>query len=293
MSVLKAILAILVITSVGAKPLKQRSGLFWQVTKPGSTDSSYLFGTLHLLEQSYVDTMPNLMRALDRADIVLGEIVLDSATKKEAAMLTASVAPLDSILTPRQYAQVDSELRHVLGMPLAFFNNFQPLAIYALLIQGLYKKQHPENIRNGVLMDIYFQQRAKRAGKEVKGLESLEDEADALFGSLTPRKQVHELMDLIKHKAKVLKKLDELLSAYRAGDLAKLLTEDDLGAPGDELMEGLLYKRNATWLKELPAIFDSHNAFVAVGAGHLGGPRGLVSGLRKLGYQVVAISPVH
>ncbi len=293
MSALKAILAVLVVTSFATTSVKQRSGLLWQVTKPGSADTSYLFGTLHLLEQSYVDTMPNLMHALDRADIVLGEIVLDSSAKKEAAELTAAEAPLDSVLTPTQYAQVDTELRHVMGLPLAFFNSFQPLAIYGVLIQGLYKKQHPENIRNGMLMDIYFQQRAKKAGKEVRGLESLEDEADALFGSLTPKKQVHELMDLIKHKTKVLKKLDEMLIAYRSGDLAKLLTDDDLGAPGDELMEGLLYNRNAAWLKELPAIFDSHNAFVAVGAGHLGGPRGLVEGLRRRGFRVVAISMVH
>ncbi len=287
------ILSTLLILIIPAnKPAKHPAGLFYQITKVGSADTSYLFGTLHLLEQGYVDTMPAVMHAVNRADIILGEIVLDSAAKKEAATLTAADAPLDEVLTKKQYARVDSELQRVMGVPLQFFNGFQPLAIYAVLIQGYYKKAHPENIRNGMLMDLYFQHLGKKAGKEVRGLESLSDETDALFGSMTIKSQVHELMDLVNHKWKVMSKLDEMLTAYQAGDLAKLITEDDMEGAGDKLMTALLTKRNAVWLNELPSILASHNAFIAVGAGHLGGSHGLVEGLRKRGFTIVALSPI-
>jgi uncharacterized protein YbaP (TraB family) len=177
-------------------------------------------------------------------------------------------------------------------MPLDFFNSFQPLAVYALLVQGLYKNAHPENVKNGMVMDLYFQSRGKTAGKQVRGLESLSDETDALFGTMTMKRQVHELMDLIHHKKKMLAKLDEMLNAYQAGDLAKLMTDDELEAAGDKVMTALLTKRNATWLKELPKFLDAHNTFIAVGAGHLPGRHGLIVGLQKRGYTVVAISPI-
>ena len=54
-------------------------------------------------------------------------------------------------------------------------------------------------------------------------------------------------------------------------------------------MIALLDKRNADWLTKLPAIFKEGPTFVAVGALHLAGDKGIVEGLRKLGYNV---SPV-
>src|SRR5207253_8364192 len=38
--------------------------VFYTITRPGTSDTSWLFGTMHLLESSYVDTMPRVMRAL-------------------------------------------------------------------------------------------------------------------------------------------------------------------------------------------------------------------------------------
>src|SRR5947207_3320034 len=53
--------------------------LFWRISGADLKTPSYLFGTFHLLESSYVDTMRALREALAQSDLIVGEMVLDSS----------------------------------------------------------------------------------------------------------------------------------------------------------------------------------------------------------------------
>ena len=48
----------------------------------------------------------------------------------------------------------------------------------------------------------------------------------------------------------------------------------------------LLYDRNANWAKKLNELMPKGGLVIAVGAGHLPGSKGVISLLRKAGYQV-------
>lgn len=48
----------------------------------------------------------------------------------------------------------------------------------------------------------------------------------------------------------------------------------------------LIYNRNADWLRLMPAIMQARPTLFVVGAGHLPGDRGVLEGLRKMGYKV-------
>ena len=61
--------------------------------------------------------------------------------------------------------------------------------------------------------------------------------------------------------------------------------EDDDSA----FTEELIFKRNADWLKELPAIMSETPSFIAVGALHLPGEKGVLEGLRKAGYKITPV----
>ena len=54
-------------------------------------------------------------------------------------------------------------------------------------------------------------------------------------------------------------------------------------APYEEL---LLVRRNENWIPVMERIMREGSAFFAVGAGHLGGPKGVVNLLRQAGYTV-------
>ena len=57
--------------------------------------------------------------------------------------------------------------------------------------------------------------------------------------------------------------------------------------PAEE--NALIYDRNKTWVQKLAAIMKAAPTFVAVGALHLPGDKGLLNLLKKQGYTVEAV----
>jgi uncharacterized protein YbaP (TraB family) len=259
---------------------------FYRITKVGATDTSYLFGTMHLLESSYVDTMPRVMSALEGADVVVGEIVLDSNVMGDMIEEMTSGAPLDSLLSKKDYALVSKEVMRVAKLPMIFLNRMSPVMIYALLLEMLYQQAHPENHKTGVAMDLYFQQEGRKLKKHVLGLESAQSQESLLTDSLPMEDQIEELLDLVKHEKKSMKEMDWMLKEYEAGHIQQILDDPELGTLSKEQSEALIYERNRKWLEELPDLLTHQRAFIAVGAGHLAGKDGLIEGLRRLGYIV-------
>jgi uncharacterized protein YbaP (TraB family) len=263
---------------------------FYQITKPGSADTSYLFGTLHLLEGGYVDTMPKLMAALKHADVVVGELVLDSAMTGDALQGLLDGPPLDSILTESQYHLVSQAVKKYSPAPIMLLNNAEPIVLYSMILEGMYENSHPENHVTGVPMDLFFEQEAQKNGRGVIGLEQASDQ-EQLLDSIPIQEQIEELLDLVQHPDSAMAQMDTMLADYRAGKITEILDDPSLGSFSPEEMASLVYDRNKKWLGELPKILDHHRAFIAVGAGHLVGERGLVEGLRKQGYEVNVINP--
>ncbi|MBL8742154.1 MAG: TraB/GumN family protein [Myxococcales bacterium] len=86
----------------------------------------------------------------------------------------------------------------------------------------------------------------------------------------------------------------DLADAYRKGDVEKLtaLTFDPEEMKKHPPMFDLLFfARNAKWAPKLGPMFDQGGVFVAVGAGHLLGDKGVPALLAKKGYSVERIKP--
>lgn len=266
---------------------------FYRITHAGSRDTSYLFGTLHLLESSYVDTLPSVMAALHRADLVIGELALDSIVNNggmsDALSGLLDAPPLDSVLAKSEYHAVSEAVKKYSPAPMMLLNHAEPVIIYAMIFEGMYAKAHPENQTTGVPMDLFFQQEANKHGTPVMGLEQASDQEQAL-DSIPLKEQTEELVDLVLHPKITMRQMDQMLADYSAGHISEILDDPSFGSYSPKEMASLLYDRNQKWLDTLPPILDHHNAFIAVGAGHLAGKQGLVEQLRKRGYDVAWVS---
>jgi uncharacterized protein YbaP (TraB family) len=283
-------LAAILIGATPSKPPQRAMPPFYRIVSHDLWDTSYLFGTLHLLESSYVDTMPQVMAALNRADEVVGELVLDSAATGDVMQSFLSGPPLDSLLTKAEYKLVSSAVKTYAPVPMMFLNNVEPIILYAMLIEGLYSKAHPENQKSHVEMDMFFQHEAERAGKRVIGLESADDQLGVL-DSVPITEQIDDLMELVSHPKTASRQMDKMLADYRAGKISEILDDPSFGSFSPEEMGSLIYDRNKKWLDTLPKLMSGHKLFIAVGAGHLPGEHGLVEGLQKLGFFVTKQSP--
>ncbi len=136
-------------------------------------------------------------------------------------------------------------------------------------------------------LDTYFEKRANDDKKPGAGLESVEFQI-TLFTGLTTHMQEELLVQTLNELETMQKDFDELLAAWRSGDLDnlhKFLFRDADKFP--ELMEEFLTKRNKAWVAPLEKYLKSgEHIMVLVGAGHLCGKDGLLELLKQKGCTV-------
>ncbi|MDE6336288.1 MAG: TraB/GumN family protein, partial [Muribaculaceae bacterium] len=123
-------------------------------------------------------------------------------------------------------------------------------------------------------------------GKKIVPLETAEQQAALLFDFTPISLQAEALVEMLKDPQKSVDSAKKLTEAYMKQDLPAMLELSEKDDEHPEFMEALLDKRNADWLTKLPDIFNDGSTFVAVGALHLAGDKGVIEGLRKLGYTV-------
>ena len=108
---------------------------------------------------------------------------------------------------------------------------------------------------------------------------------------------VKALKLMLDDLAKLERQSAQLLAAYVAGVEAKFTSlvdeqrRDALAngytvAEYDDMMEDLLYRRNASWIAAIERMHGSGGAFIAVGAMHLLGPRSVLEMLQQKGFRI-------
>ncbi|MDE5786675.1 MAG: TraB/GumN family protein, partial [Duncaniella sp.] len=273
---------------------KSSAQLMWQLSRPGDdVPVSYLLGTYHLADYSTVDSIAGITKVIERVDGVVGELDFAKASGMEAQMTMAmlAAAPADSTLsTVLSQAQSDSLQvaldRYLGGARVAQFEGMRPGYI-AMLIEVARAAELTGNLQNPV--DMAVQSRALEAGKSVSGLETVEDQCRALFGG-DIIEQAESLMLGVAHDGEMKSTSRRIFEAYLHGDLNEILSiiENDRSMDAAQ-SERLIQGRNADWLRVLAGMLPAASLLIVVGAGHLPGEKGLLNGLRKLGFDVTPV----
>jgi uncharacterized protein len=276
--------------STFAQPPSNENSVFWEVSGKDLAQPSYLFGTFHLMGARYIDSLTHVMEKFNSSKTIVGELLLDSTmTIKMMVAARLHETTLDKLLSPEGYRATAAWLKELSGYDLKLFNGMNPMTIQIFLMTMLQQKYFPLSGASDVPMDMYFQQLAKSEGKKLVGLESFEVQANALFNQFSLERQVEMLMEFVNDKEKAKEELIVMNRSYRKGDLGKLedlLSEQTYSESEAEVM---LSDRNKNWIEQLPALMKEQQTFVAVGALHLAGEKGLINLLRVAGYNVTPV----
>lgn len=267
-----------------------KEGLLWEISGKGLKEPSYLFGTYHFAGKDFLNTLPGVTQCLRKAKSVVGEVLIENElamAQKLMPFMLLKDNSLDKILAPKEYAETDSFLTSKSPMSLSMLNGLKPAAIQVMLLSFM----APKTITaENPALDKYFQMQAVADNKPVLGLETLEEQVVLLMGSSVER-QKELLLKTIRESDKVISESARLFELYKSQDLEAMekefLDNDDYTA---EEMDELLGKRNRKWIAKMPGLMNNGPVFFAVGAGHLMGPDGLISLLKKSGYQVEAVA---
>ena len=281
-------LTIMVAASVNAQ-------LLWKVSGGNTYKPSYLFGTIHLETSAYIDSVPGLRQAINEVDAVYGEILKDSliggntVMKMAKELIAPSDSTIDKLLTTEEYQLVDSVVNnYMMGLiGLDKLTKLKPVALTTQITLMQMAKYFPQFTGTSSGIDASIQDEALKLGKHVDGLETVEDQIRALFGT-SLKEQAQELVELCRNDKKFMQYNQELCDAYHAQDLAAIerIVLDKEKGMSDAAMDRSCYDRNRRWMDKITMTLPVQSVLVAVGAAHLVGKDGLIELLRQRGYTV-------
>lgn len=275
-----------------APPPADTGELFlWEVARQdGSGGIAHLLGSVHMAEDA-LTLDPAVERALAEADTLVLEIdpqELDPAHMTQLAVEKGSFSDgrtLDQVLAPETWAALQERLTGE-GLPVAMFQPMEPW--YALLTLQMLALQH-EGYDVGQGVETSLTESAAESDKPTQGLETVEQQLD-MMSDLPLDLQVRQLEEFLRDDSGG-GDISSLIDAWHRGDAARLEQEVFGELERDPSLlpyyERFYFDRNDRMAQGIATRVDGGGRwFVAVGAAHVVGARGVPSLLAQHGYRV-------
>jgi uncharacterized protein YbaP (TraB family) len=223
----------------------------------------------------------------------------ENEKKVKDAMMLPDGKSLADVLTADEMKRLNDYMDKVMGVNLenpilkSQMGKMTPMAISTQLQLVQYMKNTPK-FNPLKLIDNYFQKAAKKAGKRVLGLETVDFQINTLYLGTSIERQKEQLFCMVDNSEYYALQMKELARAYFAQDMQALwdLTEEKLGNSCDSTPEedlALIYGRNAAWVEQISAMISENSILFVVGAAHLPGEQGVLELLKAKGYSVEAV----
>ena len=257
----------------------------WKIQDADST--IYLFGTIHVLKPSTVWRSPRIDKALkDSGDLTLEIVGADDPAVMQPLVLKYGLDPNQPLSGKIDAAafQKASALAQAGGVPPQLLNAMRPwLAAVQLSLIPVVKAGYDP--KSGV--EPILAAEVKAAGKPESAFETPEQQI-RFFADLPVKTEVEFLSSTLDEADEGVDKIDKMVAAWAAGDIAALETEfvTEMKGQYPELYDLLITKRNQNWAGQLKTKLAGKGvSFVAVGSGHLVGPDSVQVQLSKLGVK--------
>lgn len=235
-----------------------------------------LFGTFHMGIDLEREGPPVVLERLAASTMYVMEIDLIEAN---GAVLRHSLLPEGESLRELLGAELWAALEERLPQAAAFEHS-RPWLVASLLVM-----QMVPNADRVAGMDTVLLERARGRGLPLGYLETAALQYEVVDQVLDLEALSRILRDWDGETAR----LEAVRQAFLAGDLTALeraVYHDALDAAERADLVRLLDERNVAWIPELERLIERGDVFVAFGAAHLFGEKGVIELLRQKGYTV-------
>ncbi|HEY7669822.1 MAG TPA: TraB/GumN family protein [Hyphomicrobium sp.] len=282
-----------------AEATENADALLWKIERDGHP-ASYLFGTVHLTDERITRLSPAVELALGEARTVALEV--SDLSEKATASVIAKSTPLvmftdgqrlDKLLSDAEYATVKSIMTRS-GMPADLAALFKPWIVTMILSVSDCERAKVQ--KGERVLDMKIAEMGTQRGLQVVGLETIPEQLQAL-ASVPQSEQIKMLRASLQFADRTNDITETLVQLYLSRKIAaampfQIALAREAGI-GDEAFAGfqekLLIERNARMQQAAEPLLVEGGVFIAVGALHLPGKKGLVALLREAGYTVTAI----
>ncbi len=285
MIIMKKILFTLAITLLSFVTLQAQElekSLLWEISGNGLTESSYLYGTIHMTCDASLDE--DVIKALDDTKLLVLEIDMDDPSMQMTmmkGMYMKEGKTIKDLVTEEEYITISKFVKEQMGMPLDAMGNIKPFFITAMFYPKLLGC--PVQSYEEALMKVAHAQE-----EEVLGLETIEEQLN-VFDEIPYEDQATDLLrsanDNLAYDKESFQKLMEL---YNNEDIEGMITmmDEDKNLSTTKHKDKMLDNRNKNWITKIGDHAKQQPTFFGVGAAHLAGDNGVIKLLRKAGYTV-------
>jgi hypothetical protein len=278
---------------------KNAGAILWKVEKEGRP-ASYLFGTVHLTDERVTQLSPAVKSAFGRAKTIAVEV--SDLSENATASVIADAAPLvmytdgrrlDHLLSNTEYDAVKSIIGRS-GMPVDMAALFKPWIVTMILsVSDCERSKVQQGAR---VLDMKLAEMGKERGLEVIGLETIPAQLQAL-AAVPEDQQLDMLRASLKFADRANDLMETLVQLYLNRKISaampfQIALAHEAGVSEQAFVgfqQKLLVERNGKMAVAAEPLLERGNAFIAVGALHLPGDRGLVALFREAGYTVSPI----
>ncbi len=252
-----------------------------------------LFATIHALPDGLTWLSPAVLRRFDTADALVLETMVPEDRFALAPLIQqlgidANLPPLADRLSPASAAAL-RRAAAAAGIPMAALDRMQPW-LAAITLGEAALTRLGINSANGVEPALIA--RAKAAKRTIITFETPAQQI-GFFAGLPQADQIAMLEATVADTETARADVDRLIALWQAGDAEAIAAEFARTARASpRLYRVLLADRNQRWVDWLAGEMGRPGRlFVAVGAGHFGGPEGVLALLKAKGFTVGPLNP--
>jgi uncharacterized protein YbaP (TraB family) len=271
------------VSTFGA-PAPPKKHFVWRVTS--LPVPFYLVGSFHSLTKNDYPLPDAYRGAFAQAQRLLFEYDprrRDALTRRfqEAARYPSGL-DVQSELRPDTLAQLRKNLWQF-GLKFDQVRHYRPWAIALRLLA----QQGPLGPGSPLSMEMRIVSQAQRSGKEVAGLETV-DEHIAFWREMLERDSENLLVYTLARDKRVTVLFAKTRAAWMRGDVGALsATNAYLRQANPGIAQRLLDRRNRKWVERIEAEMKTGKpTAIVAGAGHFSGPGSVIAILQEHGYKI-------
>ena len=265
---------------------KEEKSLLYEISGNGISKPSYLYGTIHIIcKDDFVMTEATKQKFSEAQQVYLELDMDDPKMMPEMmkSMYMTDGSTLKTLISEADYQKVSQFFKDSLKTNIEMLDKMKPFVLSSMTIPKLIacpSQSYEET----------FLKMAQKDNKEVLGLETVEEQFDALDKMGMKKQADLMLVKMIENWNDGKQELKQLIKDYKNQDVEAMFEDMTKSKTMDtQFEEDLLVSRNKNWISKIQKIIKEKSTFFAVGAGHLGGKKGVITLLRNEGFTVKAV----
>jgi uncharacterized protein YbaP (TraB family) len=260
------------------------NSILWELRSPEHSEPSYLLGSMHARDSRAFQYESLFERHIAACEGFATELNLDEKLnfhpQLQASFLLPAGMQLQELIGERKYSRLKRILQKAAGIQLDMFRLAQPSVVLNMASEAMLRQEM------ALPLDQHLWEIAKEKDKKRKGIESWEEQM-AVASQMSMEDQVKALLAFGRNISRYRKEMRRLADLYAAGDIRRIyqIGKRSMG----KSRRIFIYQRNYIMADRIAEMIALESWFVAIGAGHLSGAKGV---LRLLKHKEISLKPV-